>query len=498
MTFPNVGIADLQTLDPAVGLDQNATLVANMIYSGLVRTDKDLKVIPDQATWQIADDGKVYTFFLNAEVAFSDGTPVTAQTYIYTWNRVFNSTSNSSVVSDLNLPIAGLNDFLTGKQTTISGLQALNAHTLQVTLTQPAPYFLSVLTNPAFFAVNQQVVEHYQQEDWSQHVADSAVGTGPFMVQSWQHNVKMLFIPNPHYIGKRTNLAMVDMRFVDDPIVAFKASNAGQYDLVWGMDPQDQPAAKGLAGFAASPQLQTDALFFDPTQQPFDALEVRQALTYAIDRSALAHTILHDVVVPTTTILPPGMPGYQEQKAGLSADVGRARDLLKSVYPDLSAFPPITLSFPNSQLSVAEGTALQQMWQQNLGIQVSLQPVEENAYEQELDAHSIAFGFVGWAADFPDPYDVLAVNLLSTSNQNPGQWKNDDFDQAINQAEATSGQERLALYQKAEQIALTDVAWFPLDHQKQVAVLSSWVHGVTVNANGLYFGDWSSVYLSKH
>lgn len=108
------------------------------------------------------------------------------------------------------------------------------------------------------------------------------------------------------------------------------------------------------------------------------------------------------------------------------------------------------------------------------------------------------FGFTQWGADFPDPYDWLALNLTTGASNNNGQWSNSTFDQTISQAETLTGSARIALYNKAEQIAITDVGWLPLDHQALAAIIPPYVHGVTLNGDGLYFGDWSDVYLLQH
>ncbi len=136
------------------------------------------------------------------------------------------------------------------------------------------------------------------------------------------------------------------------------------------------------------------------------------------------------------------------------------------------------------------------MWELALGIQINLLPVETNAYNIEVANHQVQFGFEQWSADFPDPYDALALNLLSTAPGNDGMWQNSTFDQLVQQAEQTDGPARFDLYGQAEQVAITDVGWLPLDHQALSAVIPPTVHGVSLNPMGLYFGDWSGVYLT--
>ncbi|MEO8956588.1 MAG: peptide ABC transporter substrate-binding protein [Ktedonobacteraceae bacterium] len=498
--FPNVGIADANSafLDPAQGPDANTAQVAGMIYSGLVKSDVNLNVVPDQATWDISPDNKVYTFHLKQGITFSDGTPVTAQTYVYTLTRALLPAENSPIATFFEGNIVGAMDVNSKKTTTLAGVKAVDNQTLQITLTQPTPYFLEVLTNYLYFPLNKAVIDQYGETDWPNHVAGSAVGTGPFMVKEWDHKVKMVLVPNPHYYGAKTKLTEVDMSFVSDPHTAFEAYQAKEYDFVWNIIPAEQASAQSMAGFTRKSLLQTDLLFFNNKMPPFDNVAVRQAFAYAIDKPLLVHAIFKDAVVPAQTIIPPGMPGYQPNYPGLPFDKAKAKSLIQGVYPDVSKVPPITFSYPNSQVTPAESATLQQMWQDALGIHVNLRPVDLTAYNTQTANHQVQFGFTQWGADFPDPYDWLALNLLPNANNNSGEWNNAAFAQTVSQAEQSSGDARIKLYNQAEQIAISEVGWLPIDHEALAAIIPSWLHGVTLNGNGLYFGDWSNVYVLQH
>jgi len=498
LVFPNVGTQDIGVLDPAQGPDANSAIAVGMIYSGLVKFDKDLNVVPDQATWTISPDDKVYTFKLNPGITFSDGTPITAQTYVYTLTRALLPNVKSPIATLFLGPILGSDEVNSGKTATLTGIKAIDDSTLQITLKQPTAYFLQVLANSICFPLNQKIIGLYGQTDWVNHAAGNGVGTGPFMVKEWDHNVKMVLVPNPHWYGAKTKLREVDMLFVNDLSTAFKSFQAGQYAFDWNITAQDLIVAKGMAGFTSKSLLQTDLLFFNNKMPPFDKSAVRQAFAYATDKVTLANSIFKSAAIPAPTIIPPGMPGYQPNYQGLPYDRNKALAALQSVYPDVSKVPPITFSFPNSQVSSAEASALQQMWQTALGIQVKLLPVELNAYNTETTNHQVQFGFTQWTADFPDPYDWLALNLLSTASNNSGSWNNPQFDQTVMQAEQSTGDTRIQLYNKAEQVAIDDVGWLPIDHEAMAAVIPSWVHGVSLNNTGLYFGDWSDVYLLQH
>lgn len=499
LTFPNVGTPDISVMDPALGPDSNSAVAVGMIYSGLARFDKDLNVVPDQATWTISPDRKVYTFTLKAGITFSDGTPVTAQTYVYTLTRALLPALSNQGPANLFLGnIAGSSDVSSGKTTVLTGVKALNDSTLQITLTQPTEYFLQVIASSVSFALNQKVIEQYGQNDWVNHAAGSAIGTGPFIVKEWKRGTKMVFVPNPHYYGTKTKLAEVDMFFVNNLHTAFQSYRAHQYDFDWNIAASDLKTARKQAGYTNQSLLETDMLFFDNTKPPFNQSAVRQAFAYAINKSVLATSVFDSSVVAAPTIIPPGMPGYQPGYQGLDFNATKAKLQLKSAYPDLSKVPSITFSYPNSQVSPQLAQALQQMWQTALGIQVKLDPMELSAYNSATNAHQIQFGFTQWGADFPDPYDWLALNLLSTANNNNGLWNNPQFDATIAQAEASSGQARIALYNRAEQIAISNVGWLPIDHQTMSATIPAYVHGVSLSNTGLYFGDWSNVYILQH
>jgi len=498
LTFPNVGTQDISVLDPAQGPDANSAIAVNMIYSGLVKFDKNLNVMPDQATWTISSDEKTYTFTLKPGIKFSDGTAVTAQTYVYSLTRALLPSVASPIATLFEGPIVGANDVNTGKTNVLAGVKAINDTTLQITLTKPTAYFLQVLATSITFPLNEKIINRYGQMNWVNHAAGNGIGTGPFMVKEWDHNVKMVLVPNPHYYGPKTKLKEVDMLFVNDPSTAFKTYQAGQYNFDWNILPSDLLVAKNMPGFQSRSLLQTDLLFFNDKMAPFNYAAVRQAFAYATNKQALTTAIFKGSAVPAPTIIPPGMPGYQPGYQGLSYNTDKAKALLQSVYPDVTKVPSITFSYPNAQVSSAEAVALQQMWQSALGIQVKLLPVELTAYNMETANHQVQFGFTQWTADFPDPYDWLTLNLTSSAPDNSGSWSNPTFDTTVMEAEQETGNARIALYNQAEQIAISDVGWLPLDHQAMAAVIPSWVHGVSLNNTGLYFGDWSNVYLLQH
>ena len=142
------------------------------------------------------------------------------------------------------------------------------------------------------------MISRYGQANWVNHAAGNAIGTGPFMIKEWDHNVKMILVPNPHYYGAKTQLTEVDMIFVNNPTTAFNSYRAGQYNFVWNIAPSDQQVAQNVSGFIRTPLLQTDLLFFNNKMPPFNNTIVRQAFAYATDRNTLVQAVLKNAVTP--------------------------------------------------------------------------------------------------------------------------------------------------------------------------------------------------------
>ncbi|HEU5200252.1 MAG TPA: peptide ABC transporter substrate-binding protein [Ktedonobacterales bacterium] len=502
LIWPNVGITDLAQLDPALVGDPNSTLAAQLVFGGLVKLNAQLQVVPDAAySWQVSPDGKTYTFYLSSSLRFADGTPVTTQDVIYSLDRSLQMSAQA--VQDGGRGglfylghIVGAADVASGKANTASGLTAVDPQTLQIQLDSPIAYFLNDLTEPAAFIVPGQQIQKYGK-NWTEH----AFGTGPFVLGRWTHSVRMTFTPNPNYYGEKPVIDELDMPFVQNQHAALLSYNAGQYDLTWNLSGPDYPGASTQKNFHQTVLLATDALVPNTTKEPFNHLEVRQAFALALNVSVLAHEVMGDTVVAASTLMPPGMPHNASSKVqGLGFDAQRARQLLQSVYPDVSTMPPVTLTYATDALPQAEAQAMQQMWQSALGIRVNLSPIDPSTYQREWQNGQIQLGVVNWTANLSDPWSLLSLYLTSNGPDDLGSWKNEQFDQLVSQADVLFNDpvQRAALYQQAEQLAITDGAWIPLDHPKFTAFLAPYVHGLAVTPLGLLAPNWAKVTVSKH
>lgn len=503
LIWPNVGVTDLPQLDPALVSDTNSEQAVKLIFSGLVKLNQHLQVVPDAAySWQVSPDGKTYTFYLSAQLRFADGSPVTSQDVIYSLDRSLQMTPTAvQEGGDGGLfylgHILGAADVAAGRASSASGLKAVDAYTLQIQLDAPIAYFLADLAEPQAFIVPQQLIQSDGEQKWVEH----AVGTGPFVLERWTHGVRMTFVPNLFYYGDQPTLTELDMPFVQDPHAALLAYRAGQYDVTWDIAGPDYPQAHAEKNFHETPLLGTDALVPNTTMEPFTHPEVRQAFAEALNVQVLAHQVMGDSVAASTTIVPPGMPGYGSSPIkGLAVNAQQAQQLLQSVYPDVKTMPTVTLTYPTDGLPQAEAQAIQTMWQHVLGVNVGLAPVEPSTYQREYAAGHVQLGIVNWTPELADPWDLLSLSLHSGAAENVGAWTNAQFDQWVDQADVlfNDATQRTALYQQAEQVALNDAAWIPLDHPKFTAFVAAYVHGLVVTPLGLIAPDWSLVTVGAH
>lgn len=503
LVWPNVGITDLPQLDPALASDANSAQAVTLIFSGLVKLNQHLQVVPDAAySWQVSPDGKTYTFYLPAQLRFADGTPVTSQDVVYSLNRSLQMTS--AAVQEGGVGglfylghILGASDVAAGRASAASGLKVIDDHTVQIQLDAPIAYFLADLAEPQAFLVPRALIQKYGEQKWVDH----ALGTGPFLLGRWTHGGRMTFLSNPYYYAGKPGLDEIDMPFVQDAHAAMLSYRAGQYDLSWGIAAADYLQAHTQKNFHEAALLGTDALVPNTTMEPFTHPEVRQAFAEALNVQVLAHQVMGDSVAASTTIVPPGMPGYGSSSVqGLAANAQQAAQLLQSVYPDVKTMPTVTLTYPTNGLPQAEAEAMQVMWQRVLGVTVVLAPVEPSTYQREFSAGHVQLGMANWSPEIVDPWDLLSVSLHSKASANVGGWTSTQFDQLVEQADLLFNDptQRAALYQQAEQLALNDAAWIPLDHPKFTAFIAPYVHGLVVTPIGLMASDWSLVMVGKH
>jgi ABC-type transport system substrate-binding protein len=469
------GISDINSLDPAKASDAQGFTIVNLLYGGLVRLNADLLVEPDLAeSWTVSDDGLTYTFTLRDGIAFSDGTPITSADVVWSLNHALDPATGGWTGGFYLANIVGSDDVLAGTATEAVGVTALDERTVQIQVMQPSAYFLSQLTiGPAKISSAAQAAA--DPTGWEL----SPVTSGPFMLEAWNAGQGLQLAPNPY--NWQPAAVPVNIVFNQDSETAFQLFRTGAVDIM-GSSQNPIPSAR-VAEVRDTPEFRSIPAFnmrfvaFNNQLAPFDDVRVRQAFAHATDRDTLANVVLEGTVNPSGRILPGGFPGSELPVDELGFDPAAGVALLQDAGVDPASLN-LTLTYGVEGDNERVATVLQSMWQENLGVTVTLEPLELSTFSSRLNdtfndpANGLQAYYSIWGADYPDPQNFISQQLRTGVGNNNAHFSNADFDALVDEADTMIGswEERAALYNQAEQIAVTEVGWLPL-YSGQVNVL---------------------------
>jgi oligopeptide transport system substrate-binding protein len=428
-----------------------------LVFSGLVSFNTSLYLVPELAeSWDISADGTVYTFYLRTNARFHDGRAVVAQDVIYSWERAANPATQSDTVLTYLGDIVGVAEMHDGTADHISGLKALDDHTLQVTIDAAKPYFLFKLTMPVAFVLDQKNVE--SGSEWYR----TPNGTGPYKLTRWDSFQLMVYDANQDYYLGAPSIPQIVVKLYSG--IGIRLYESGEIDMT-GVYSSDvarvlDPADPLHADLYSGVSLCTDYVVFDVTQPPFEDVKVRQAFTMAFDRQKYIDVVNNGVGILAKGPYPPALPGYNLELQGLPYDPGQARQLLaESKYGGPQGLPPII--FTDAGIGNTAGSsvaAIAQMWQQNLGVTITIENLEPDKYNDLLHSgqHGQLFSS-NWCADYPDPENFADVLFHTGAQQNTGNYSNPALDAVLDQARVEQDvTKRIQLYQQAEQIIVQD------------------------------------------
>jgi oligopeptide transport system substrate-binding protein len=483
------------TLDPAISADMSSHAYVMQIFSGLVRLDEELNIVPDIAEgWDKSLDGKTYTFYLRQGVKFHDGKQVQAVDFKYSWERACDPETDSGTAATYLGDIVGAKDMLAGEVGEISGVAVINDYTLQVTIDAPKAYFLNKLAYPTAFVVDKADVE--SGEYWWREPN----GTGPFKLKEWELGQSLTLERSQVYYGGPAILEQVVFRFLAfSPMALYELAQIDvapvSVSYVDQVIDETNPLHQELA---VTPELSLYYIGFNTVEPPFDDADVRRAFCHAVDKEHIARVILRDMVHEADGILPPGIPGYNEALEGLDYDVQKAKELIAtSKYGDVSNLPPITLTVEGYGNGIpAYLGAIIQAWEQNLGVEISVRQMETENLLYNLKQEKNEMFILGWIADYPDPHNFLDILFYTGSENNLFEYSNPSLDALLDEAAIEQNEAlRLAMYQQAEQLVVDDAPCLPLFHGANYIVAKSYVKDYALSPLGI--ADLSKVYIDK-
>ncbi|MBL1420228.1 MAG: peptide ABC transporter substrate-binding protein [Alphaproteobacteria bacterium] len=472
------------TYDPGTTSETFAAPIIGNTFEGLVRTAPDGSMEGALAkSWKISEDGLTYTFKLR-DAKWSDGKPVTSADFIYSWNRVLNPNSGSKNASML-YHIKGAEEHYADQTVPVS-ISAADDYTLSFTLKQRVPYMMQLLAYSTFFPVRQDMVEA-NPEGWSRDPA-TMIGTGPFRVTEINIGKDVVFEKNPNYWGAdNVHLDNLIFRLISNQATALAAMEAGDVDGIEAVPASEIPRLSiESKDFLVIPSLGTTYAFFNPAQKPLDDLNVRKALSMAIDREEIIEFVLQSADVPATALIPYGMnvagQDFRDAAAdyglGTTAKIDEAKALLAEAgYPNGEGFPKTIFATYSSPPIQKLLEAIQQMWKKNLNIDVEIAVSEWKVYYPEVQKVEYQIAQMGWGADYPHPMTFLD-NFVSDSPNNLAHWQNADYDVAIAASKAASDPaESLAQMTKAEAIVMNDHVILPMYHRNSYMMMGGHVKG---------------------
>jgi oligopeptide transport system substrate-binding protein len=457
--------SDPPTLDPHLCSDTTSSGIVVEVFGGLVSFDTSLNIIPDIAeSWDISENGQVYTFFLRNNAVFHDGKKVTAADFKWSFERAANPETASSVAETYLGDIKGVANVLSGKTTEITGIRVLDDATLEIEIDAPKAYFLAKLTYPTAYVLDQ-----YNVETGGRNWTDNPNGTGPFKLIDYKIGERIILQRHDLYHLEPAKLFKIQMNLAGGSSMAMYENDEiditgiGMLDLERIKDPIDPLNSDLVIG---NPGFSISYIGFNSEIEPFDDAKFRKALTYAIDKEMIAREIYTDLVIPAYGILPPGFPGFNRELKGLKYNEILARKLLsESKYANVDTRPRITVTVPGTGGSAnTDLEVIMNMWEEILGVEVAIQQVEWATFLSDLDEKRFQmFAGIGWEADYPDPQDFLDILFHTNSENNQLSYSNYEVDSLLERARIeTDVEERIAMYQSAEQLIINDAPLIPL------------------------------------
>ncbi|MFO1401929.1 MAG: peptide ABC transporter substrate-binding protein [Steroidobacteraceae bacterium] len=459
------------SLDPSLVTDVPAQHVLDDLFEGLVRLSSDGHAVPGVArSWETSADGLTWTFHLRPEARWSNGAPLTAADFVYGWRRTVDP-KTAAAYAQAVAPVLNAFEIATGKRpVTDLGVEALDAHTLRVRLSEPTPYLPFLLTNAWMDPLYRPALEQHG-DGWTR--PEHIVSNGPFKLRENVIGTRVTLERNADYWGAAdVRLQRVVYYALPDRNAQSQRYLAGQVQFIETIPTTDIPWLRRQLGdqVVIKPYFGTFLIGINDTQPPFAGNpKLRLALSMAVDREKLTSLVLNGAGFPAYTLVPP-LEGYEQPLpdwARLPAEQRHA--LARRLYREAGYSPAhplraelvITAGDPVTTLTYEAVCA---MWRTELGAEIGLHPEEFKVLLQNNRLHLNILFHNAWIGDYPDPYTFM--QLFKTGfDLNYGGYSRPGYDALLAQAaRLTTNAERYRVYQQAERFINEDGAYIPLYH----------------------------------
>lgn len=484
---------DPESLDPHKTSTVTEANILRDLFNGLVAQDAKAELVPGAAeSWTVSEDGLTYTFKLRAGAVWSDGSPVTADDFVFAWQRVV-SPDTAAEYAYMLTPIVNAEAITAGtKKPEELGVKAIDASTFEVKLNATTPYFLEMLTHQATYPVSRANVEKFGA-DFTK--PGNMVSNGPYTLTA--------FTPNDHitltksatfYDAANVKIDTVNFYPTEDRSAAIKRFEAGELDMNDDFPTEQLADMKVKFGdqVKIGPYLGTYYYAFKTDKAPWDNPVLRQAISMAIDRDYLAEEVWQNTMIPAYSFVPPGITNFTASPTDY-ADMSqldredKARGILEGLGYTVDKPLKMEIRFNTSENHTNTAVAIQEQLKP-LGIEVSMINTDGATHYGYLESKGdFDIARAAWIADYKDPENFLALCKTGAGN-NYGQYSNAEYDGLLAEAAATADPAtRMGILQKAEQKGVAeDLCVVPLLFYSYHSVVSDSVKGWEPNVMDIH------------
>jgi oligopeptide transport system substrate-binding protein len=491
-------------VDPHTSTGMPEYRIQMALFEGLVsKHPESLEIMPGVAeSWEISEDGLVYTFHIRENAKWSNGERLIADDFVKSWHRALLPALANEYVESLFV-LKNAEKFYKQELKNFSevGVKALDDTRLQIELENPTPYFLQLLDHHSMFPVHVDTIKKFSPIDerdstWTR--PENFVGNGPFVVYEWTPAKVFSVKTNPHYWdAKMVKLKEVRFYPIEQLLAEERMFKARQLHKTEWMPYAKIEKYKNANDpeYVTFPYLATYFYMFNVTTPPMNDARVRKALAYSIDRESITKNITKGQQIPAYALTPPDVLGYTA-RAKMPYDLELAKKLLTEAgYPNGEGIPPIELIYNTSEDHQKIAQAVQQMWKKNLNIHVTLQNQEWKVFLNNQKLLNYQITRMSWVGDYVDPNTFLEIFITDGGNNRSG-WSNKRYDQLIRAAtSAKSREERYNLFQEAEKILVDEVPLIPVYNYSTNNLLSTDVKGYYMNI--MDYHPYKYIYLES-
>ncbi|WP_113627537.1 oligopeptide ABC transporter substrate-binding protein OppA [Pectobacterium peruviense] len=497
--------AEVSSLDPHKIEGVPESNVSRDLLEGLVISDVNGKTSPGVAESWDNKDFKVWTFHLRKDAKWSNGEPVTAQDFVYSWQRLADPKTASPYASYLQYGhLLNIDDIIAGKKSPDTlGVKAIDDHTFEVTLSEAVPYFYKLPVYVAMSPINKTVVEKFG-EKWTQ--PQNWVGNGAYKLKSWVVNEKMVLERNPQYWDNaHTVINQVTYLPIASEVTDVNRYRSGEIDMTYNNLPIElfQKLKKEIPDeVKVNPYLCTYYYEVNNQKPPFNDVRVRNALRLGLSQDILTNKVKNQGDIPAYGFVPPYIDGLKASvPEWFTWSQTKRNEEAKKLLAEAgyTAEKPLTLSllYNTSDLHKKMAIAAASIWKQNIGVDVKLENQEWKTFLSTRHQGTYDVARAGWCADYNEPSTFLN-SMLSDSSSNTSHYKSKEFDALVAKSlQVKTDEERAAVYQQAESQLDKDAVTIPVYYYANTRLVKPYVGGLTGKdpQDNVYVKD---LYIIKH